>query len=160
MRPIRVTLQNRSYKEFEEDLLKCFSGAVLSNEERLRGFYERVLSQYRSIILDLDTSTLLMGLTYNSGWILCEEFVRHMPTPSTLEAYMEKQAEQEGSYEMDFEREAMKQNLGAKTFLPDEEVFSRIIEKMAIVGNIELLSQGEREYLNLVAKYYREGGQK
>lgn len=160
MRPIRVTLQNRSYEEFAEDLLKCFAGAVLSNEERLRGFYERMLSQYRSIILDLDTSTLLMGLTYNSGWILCEEFVRHMPTPNTIEAYMEKQAEQEAAYEMDFEREVMNQKPGVKTFCPDEEVFSRIIEKMAIVGDIKLLSRGEREYLNLVAKYYREGGHK
>ena len=160
MRPIRITLQNRSYEDFADDLLKCFAGAVLSNEERLRVFYERMLNQYRSIILDLDTSNLLMGLTYSSGWILCEDFVRNMPTPNTLDAYLEKMAEQESTHENDFEREHAVPKPEVKTFRPDEEVFSRIIEKMGIVGSVDMLSRGEREYLNLVAKYYREGGQK
>lgn len=134
--PVRINLEDRTKQDFIADVLLCFP---VVDHNQLGKFYEQVAPLYRVVLLDLNSGELLMGLTYNSGWIVCNHYLKHVPTPDKVS---------------DDDDEAQTPN--PQGFKLDQQVIDRLINKIGNEG-YESLSVREQEYLKKTSKHLREG---
>jgi hypothetical protein len=82
MRPLRIDMKEyREFSKFSKVVTDIFG---ITDEPRIKAFYDDMFSRYLQIILDIDTGEVLQAFTTEGYWILTKQYLDMAQTPTDI----------------------------------------------------------------------------